>query len=81
LVLIFNGEIFNHRELRKRLEEAAHVFWNGTFPENEKQQLCCHYDPRVLITILGLMRKTTGIERYLEFDQGVYLPDDILSQG
>ena len=58
--------------------EAAHVFWNGTFSEEEKQQLCRHYDPRVLMTILGSMRRTTGLARYLEFDQRFYLPDDIL---
>ncbi len=58
--------------------ELAHVFWNGTFSEAEKQRLFLFADPGPLDTVLDTMIDGRGLQRYLDFDQRYYLPDDIL---
>ena len=57
---------------------AAHVFWNGTFSDEEKEQLFRYTDPKPLATMLKDLRPGRGLERFLEFDQRYYLADDIL---
>ena len=56
----------------------AHVFWNGTFSEAEKQRLFLFADPSPLAEVLDRMGTSCGLQRYLDFDQRYYLPDDIL---
>lgn len=58
--------------------EAAHVFWNGTFSEEEKRDLYHFADQRPLAGILDQMRRGSSLERYLRFDQSYSLPDGIL---
>jgi asparagine synthase (glutamine-hydrolysing) len=58
--------------------ELAHVFWNGTFSEAEKQRLFLFADPGPLDAVLDKMIEGGGLQRYLDFDQRYYLPDDIL---
>ena len=58
--------------------ERAHVFWNGTFSEREKSLLFLFADSGPLASVLAAMGSGPGLERYLEFDQRYYLPDDIL---
>ena len=58
--------------------ELAHVFWNGTFSEAEKQRLFLFADPGPLAAVLEGMADGGGLQRYLDFDQRYYLPDDIL---
>jgi asparagine synthase (glutamine-hydrolysing) len=58
--------------------ESAHVFWNGTFSEAEKQRLFLFADSGPLATVLDGMVRGRGLQRYLDFDQRYYLPDDIL---
>jgi asparagine synthase (glutamine-hydrolysing) len=58
--------------------EMAHVFWNGTFSEAEKQRLFLFADAGPLARVLAEMAEGGGLQRYLDFDQGYYLPDDIL---
>ena len=58
--------------------ELAHVFWNGTFSEAEKQRLFLFADPGPLDAVLDRMIGGRGLQRYLDFDQRYYLPDDIL---
>lgn len=58
--------------------ELAHVFWNGTFSEAEKQQLFLYSDSEALAAVVAGMANGTGLQRYLDFDQRYYLPDDIL---
>ncbi len=57
--------------------EMAHVFWNGTFSEAEKQRSFLFADDGPLSKVLAAMRGG-GLQRYLDFDQCYYLPDDIL---
>jgi len=58
--------------------ELAHVFWNGTFSEAEKRRLFLFADSGPLATVLAGMGGGCGLQRYLDFDQRYYLPDDIL---
>ncbi|MBV9183158.1 MAG: asparagine synthase (glutamine-hydrolyzing), partial [Acidobacteria bacterium] len=58
--------------------EQAHVFWNGSFSEQEKRGLFRFADGAPLSSLLAAMNSAQGLERYLRFDQKYYLPDDIL---
>jgi asparagine synthase (glutamine-hydrolysing) len=58
--------------------ELAHVFWNGTFSEAEKHELFVYADSGPLDAVVAGMANDTRLQRYLDFDQRYYLPDDIL---
>lgn len=58
--------------------ELAHVFWNGTFSEAEKRKLFLYADAEPLAKVVTGMKNGTDLQRYLDFDQRYYLPDDIL---
>jgi asparagine synthase (glutamine-hydrolysing) len=58
--------------------DMAHVFWNGTFSEAEKQRLFLFAEAVPLANVLADMRTGGGLQCYLDFDQRYYLPDDIL---
>jgi asparagine synthase (glutamine-hydrolysing) len=58
--------------------EAAHVFWNGTFTEDEKQRLFRYADPVPMASLLGQMEQGNTMERFLDFDRRVSLQDALL---
>ncbi len=58
--------------------EAAHVFWNGAFSEEEKQRFFKFADAAPLDAVLKQMRHGRSIERFLDFDQRYSMPDAIL---
>jgi asparagine synthase (glutamine-hydrolysing) len=61
--------------------EQSHVYWNGTFSENEKSQILNEPSPGSLLDILAHLRRRLpgdGITPFLDFDQRYFLPDDIL---
>ena len=61
--------------------ERAHVYWNGTFSDDEKRRLLRVELPGELDSLLG--EAAAGGDRtgaYLWFDQKYYLPDDILAK-
>ncbi len=58
--------------------EAAHVFWNGTFSEEEKKEVFRYSDSNPLASILRQMSSSPSLERYLDFDKRYSLPDGIL---
>lgn len=58
--------------------EFAHVYWNGTFSEEEKKRFFRFADPTPMLALLGEMKQEPRLDRFLEFDQRYYLPDDIL---
>ena len=65
--------------------ERAHVFWNGTFSDKEKQTLLKTQLPNALGGILSELReKSTSaadpLAPFLWFDQKYYLPGDILTK-
>ncbi len=63
-----------------RLQPArAHVYWNGTFSDAEKQAIVTAPSPGALAAILeDLSRAGEDLAAYSWFDQSYYLPDDIL---
>jgi len=58
--------------------EMAHVFWNGTHSEREKQAIYLFADSDRVRSWVSQMRRGGGLQRYLDFDQRYYLADDIL---
>jgi asparagine synthase (glutamine-hydrolysing) len=72
------------RFLEGSLLEAgqAHVYWNGTFSESEKQSLLRQPLPTAfhgLVDAMEALPKTAdALARFLWFDQKYYLSDDIL---
>lgn len=58
--------------------ELAHVFWNGTFTEAEKKRFFRFSSDGPLAAVLAEVDGRPGLERFLDFDQRYYLPDDIL---
>jgi len=61
--------------------ERAHVYWNGTFSEDEKRRLLRSQLPGALSALLDpLARAGDRTAAYLWFDQKYFLPDDILAK-
>ncbi len=60
----------------------AHLFWNGTFSEDEKQKLHIHNLRSSVGSLLDTLPAESSdvgyLNRYLWLDQCYYLPDDIL---
>jgi len=56
----------------------AHLYWNGTFSDEEKQELFRYADGTPLAGVLANLRRGGDLGRFLEFDQRYYLADDIL---
>ena len=78
-------------QLRRFLEgslmppERAHVYWNGTFSDDEKAELVDARMPRALDRVLTGLRERFNapddLAPYLWFDQRYFLPDDILNKA
>jgi len=64
--------------------DRAHVYWNGTFSDAQKQTLLESPLPGTLHQTLGELRDllgtADGLAPYLWFDQKYYLADDILTK-
>ena len=62
----------------------AHVFWNGTFSDEQKRILVHSKLPNALNRTLGDLQEASvlgdGLAPYLWFDQKYFLPDDILNK-
>jgi asparagine synthase (glutamine-hydrolysing) len=82
-------------ELKRFLEgcqmspERAHVYWNGTFSDQQKKALLRPELPSALGSILSELRERSSgrdlaaddLAPYLWFDQRYFLPDDILNKA
>lgn len=61
--------------------ERAHVYWNGTFSDEEKRDLVRQPLPGALRRMLSELDLTgPDLGRDLAFDQKYFLPDDILTK-
>lgn len=64
--------------------ERAHVFWNGTFSEEEARSICAAPLPGSLDKVVGELRDSPaardGLSPYLWWDQKYFLADDILNK-
>jgi asparagine synthase (glutamine-hydrolysing) len=58
--------------------EAAHVFWNGTFTEQEKKSIFRFANADPMANLLNQMQPGSSMERFLDFDQRFSLPDALL---
>ena len=58
--------------------EQAHIFWAGTFSEQEKNTLFLHSQKTPVANLFGIIGGESDLERHLRFDIQYYLPDDIL---
>jgi len=58
--------------------EQAHVFWNGTFSEEEKQQFFRFAGSGPMAELLSQVPDGSVLQRFLAFDLRYYLADDIL---
>lgn len=58
--------------------EMAHVHWNGTQSERQKQSLYRFADSECMKKWLLEVQPEGGLQRFLDFDQRYYLADDIL---
>jgi asparagine synthase (glutamine-hydrolysing) len=56
----------------------AHLYWNGTFSDEEKARVFVQNDSGPLAAVLRDLQPGRGLGRFLEFDQRYYLADDIL---
>jgi asparagine synthase (glutamine-hydrolysing) len=87
---VSNEKISFEYKLKRFLEgtllpaDEAHTYWNGTFSEQQQQDLLLRsYGASVGDLFDGeLLASTTpgSLDRYLAFDQSYYLPDDILQK-
>lgn len=64
--------------------ERAHVYWNGTFSDEEIRSICAVSLPSSLDAVLRELHDSTpakdGLSSYLWWDQKYFLPDDILNK-
>ena len=61
--------------------DRAHVYWNGTFSDEEKQRLLQQPLPGALDRILAEINLAEcGLQSKLVFDQKYFLPDNILTK-
>lgn len=58
--------------------EGAHLFWNGTFDDEEKRSFFRFADGGPMSELLKQIRPGGAVERYLSFDQRYSLPDALL---
>lgn len=78
-----DGRISFEYKLKRFLEgsllspQLAHIFWNGTNSEREKEALFLFAEPDSLGAWLGQMHGSR-LQSFLDFDQRFYLADDIL---
>jgi asparagine synthase (glutamine-hydrolysing) len=65
--------------------ERAHVYWNGTFADEDMSTLLYEAPPRTLDKILGQMTNLPAVDDdlapFLWLDQKYYLADDILTKS
>ncbi|HYL64778.1 MAG TPA: asparagine synthase (glutamine-hydrolyzing) [Candidatus Methylomirabilis sp.] len=64
--------------------ERAHVYWNGTFSNDEARSLCTVPLPSSFDSVLAELRDSPaakdGLPPFLWWDQKYFLPDDILNK-
>ena len=58
--------------------EMAHVYWNGTLSTSDRRAMYVFANEDNFRDWLGNMKRGTGLQRFLNFDQRYYLADDIL---
>ena len=59
-------------------ERSSHIFWNGTFSQEQRSQLMVSHDSAHLLKLLATIPARGDLRRFMAFDQAYYLPDNLL---
>ena len=59
-------------------ERSSHIFWNGTFSQEQRSQLMVSHDSAHMLKLLATIPARGDLRRFMAFDQAYYLPDNLL---
>jgi asparagine synthase (glutamine-hydrolysing) len=59
-------------------ERSAHIFWNGTFSQEQRRQLMLTHDSSHILKLLATIPARGDVRRFMAFDRAYYLPDNLL---
>ncbi|MCU1223751.1 MAG: asparagine synthase (glutamine-hydrolyzing) [Edaphobacter sp.] len=61
-------------------ERASHVFWNGTFSQDQRRQLMVSQSGAHMLKLLATIPLKGDVTRFMAFDQAYSLPDNLLAK-
>lgn len=61
-------------------ERSSHVFWNGTFSRQQRDQILISANGSSMRKLLDTIPARGDLRRFMAFDQEYYLPDNILAK-
>ncbi len=59
-------------------ERSSHIFWNGTFSQEQRSQLMVSPNGAHMLKLLATIPARGDLRRFMAFDQAYYLPDNLL---
>jgi asparagine synthase (glutamine-hydrolysing) len=59
-------------------ERSSHIFWNGTFSEEQRSELMTSHSNAHLLKLLATIPARGDVRRFMAFDQAYFLPDNLL---
>ena len=59
-------------------ERSSHIFWNGTFSQEQRSQLMVSHNSAHMLKLLATIPARGDLRRFMAFDQAYYLPDNLL---
>ena len=59
-------------------ERSSHIFWNGTFSQEQRSQLMVSQNSAHMLKLLATIPARGDLRRFMAFDQAYYLPDNLL---
>ena len=59
-------------------ERSSHIFWNGTFSQEQRSQLMVSHNSAHTLKLLATIPARGDLRRFMAFDQAYYLPDNLL---
>jgi len=59
-------------------ERHSHVFWNGTFSQDQRRDLLLSQHHSHMLQLLATIPSSGDVRRFMAFDQAYFLPDNLL---
>jgi asparagine synthase (glutamine-hydrolysing) len=59
-------------------ERSSHIFWNGTFSQEQRSQLMVSHNSAHMHKLLSTIPARGDLKRFMAFDQAYFLPDNLL---